>query len=44
MEAEKVNKSGRKENWTGMYVELEKVRQKRDNLKAEVISVFKKNI
>ena len=40
MEAEKINKSERKENWTGMYAELEKVRQKRDNLRAEVISVL----
>ena len=44
MEAEKVDKSGRKENWTGMYAELEKVRQKRDNLRAEMISILEKKI
>ena len=44
MEAEKVDKSGRKENWTGMYAELEKVRKKRDNLRAEMISILEKKI
>ena len=44
MEASKMDKSGRKENWTVMYAELEKVRQKRDNLKAEVINALEKKI